>query len=233
MVDWRYLFIDELDLVEDEDERYPRGLGLDEEPGERCGLGPGLVEREEDDEAVDIGDGRVGDLGPPLEDVLDHPAAVGPVDGSHEDPVPDEHAAADLLEQRPHDAEQVRPAVLLEVVARGHGVHDDAHEVGLRGGDQAGSLGREERIRGRRREGGGQREEARVVVGGGGAAEEGEGEGEGVVAEREGEWKRERGEAEAGQRRRSGEGERRHFGEEGRSEVDRLVPGEGRRNDRI
>jgi len=126
-----YLFVDELDLVEDEHEGDPRGLGLDEEPGERGGLRPGLVEREEHDEAVDVGDGRVDDLGPPLEDVLDHAAAVGPVDGPDEDAVPDEDAAADLLEQRADDAEQVGAAVVLQ--AGGRGVDDDAHEVGPAG----------------------------------------------------------------------------------------------------
>src|SRR6185312_11182967 len=88
--------------------------GLDDEPGERGGLRPGLVEREEHDEAVDVGDGRVDDLGPPLEDVLDHAAAVGPVDGPDEDAVPDEDAAADLLEQRADDAEQVGATVVLQ-----------------------------------------------------------------------------------------------------------------------
>jgi len=206
-----YLFVDELDLVEDEHEGDPRGLGLDDEPGERGGLRPGLVEREEHDEAVDVGDGRVGDLGPPLEDVLDHAAAVGPVDGAHKDAVPDEDAAADLLEQRADDAEQVGAAMALQ--ARGRGVHDDAHEVGLRRRDEPRGLRRGQLLGGRGREGRRQREQARVRGGVVGRAAEGR-EGVGAVAG----WERERlereAQAEAGQRRcrRRGGGEERHFG---------------------
>ena len=176
-----YLFADELDLVEDEHKRDPCRLGLNEEPGERGRLGLGLVEREEHDEVVDVGDGRVGHLGPPLEDILDHPAAVGPVDRPDEDAVTDEHAAADLLEQRADDAEQVGAAVVVQ--PRGRGVHDDAHEVGLRGSDETRGL-RVEQLLGRwGREGRRQGEEARV--GRGVVVAEREGKGDGAVVERE------------------------------------------------
>ena len=207
-----YLFVDELDLVEDEHEGDPRGLGLDEEPGERGGLRPGLVEREEHDEAVDVGDGRVDDLGPPLEDVLDHAAAVGLVDGPDEDAVPDEDAAADLLEQRADDAEQVGAAVVLQ--AGGRGVDDDAHEVGLRRRDEPRGLRRGQLLGGRGREGRRQREKARVRGGVARRAAEGR-EGVRAVPGR----KRE-AQAEAGQRRcrrrGRGGGEEWHFGVPGR-----------------
>lgn len=193
--------VDELDLVEDEQEGNARGLGVDEEPGERGGLGLRLVEREEEDDAVDVGDGRVGDLGAAVEDVLDDAAAAGPVDGPDEHPVPDEHAAADLLEQRAHDAEQVGAPVVLQ--ARGRGGDDDAHEVGLGGGHEPRGLGREERVGGGWRGGAcgwWRQEEARVA--GGGAAGEVE-----AVGERE-------AEVEAGQRGGGGRRgwEERHFG---------------------
>ena len=44
-------------------------------------------------------------------------------DGPDEHPVPDEHAAADLLEQRPDHAEKVGAAVVLE--PRRGGAHDE------------------------------------------------------------------------------------------------------------
>ena len=118
-----YLFVGKLDLVEDEHERYPCRLGFDEEPGERGRLRPRLVQREEHDELVDVCHGRVGNLAPALEHVLDHPAAVGPVDGPDEHPIPDEHGAADLLEQRPDHAEKVGAAVVLD--PRRGGAHDE------------------------------------------------------------------------------------------------------------
>ncbi|KAJ1410628.1 hypothetical protein SESBI_21795 [Sesbania bispinosa] len=90
---------------------------------------------------VDVGDGRVQNLGISLENVLNHAPAIHPIDGTYENLVSNHHPALYLLQQRPHHAQQLDP---LEASRRFFG-DDDAHEVGLRSSDDADGLGFGER----------------------------------------------------------------------------------------
>lgn len=106
---------------------------------------------------IHIGDGRIKDLGASLKHVLDHSPTVHPINGPHHHLVPNQNPPPYLLQHRLHHAQELhsdsrriaRTTPGLEASRRflggGAGLDDDAHEVGLGGGDGADGLGLGER----------------------------------------------------------------------------------------
>ena len=134
-----HLIIHKLRLVECEHERDSGGFSFDKKAREGEGFRLGVFEREKHEKLVDVSNGRVENLGGSLEDILDHAPAVNPIDGPHKNLVPDHHPPLNLLQQRPHHAENLHPAeASRRFVIFGD---DDAHEVGLRRRHHADGLG--------------------------------------------------------------------------------------------
>lgn len=99
---------------------------------------------------IHIRHGRIKNLGLPLKHILNHPPPPIPIQGPDKNPIPDKNPASNLLEESSDDAEELGSdswvggeGARVRVSTAG-GFDDDAHEVGLGGGDEADGLGGEE-----------------------------------------------------------------------------------------